>query len=638
MARVLYGALFVVAIPLLLVVLAQRLDAIVQLPALCSPLAGGSLIAAGVTLMAWSMLVLWRLGGGLPMNAFPPPRFMRRGPYRALDHPIYLGFVMATAGVAIASSSAAGFWIITPLASLGCIAIVMGYEAADLDRRFGRNREPSLWALPPDSAGPPRPRHRAAVFFRLYLPWLVLYEWIGHLPVPDGIDVRLGPERHWPVFEWAEWPYASVYLAAIVAPFVAPSSAALRRFMVTGWWGTALGMTAYLVVPFIAPPRDFEPSSVAGHLLMWERADGLDGRAAFPSFHVFWTLLTAALLASRWPRLLVGAWATIAVIACVMTGMHAVVDLVAGALLFFVSWRIDRVWSLLRRSVERLANSWRAWQVGPVRIINHGVFAGVAAAVGVLITGTLVAGGDLAWIAALMIASLVGAAIWGQMVVGRPTSLRPFGYFGSVVGVGSVALVAWATGVEIGTLAAAAAVAAPWVQLIGRKRCLVQGCCHGAPVPSDRAWLGIRCVNEQSRVVRLSSLRAVPIHATPFYSMVANALLGAMLLRLALLRAPIVIIIGAYFVLAGMSRFVEEAFRGEPHTPVIGGLRLYQWLSIGMVLIGAMVMMLPADGAPWPTPRLTAGVVAVALVAFVLHAFAMGVDFPASSRRFSRLA
>jgi len=98
------------------------------------------------------------------------------------------------------------------------------------------------------------------------------------------------------------------------------------------------------------------------------------------------------------------------------------------------------------------------------------------------------------------------------------------------------------------------------------------------------------------------------------------------------------LVIGVYLILAGLSRFVEESYRGEPQTPVIGGLRLYQWLSVILLVVGALVTTVartpvPGHGLSF-RPTLLVLVAAYAL----LCALAMGVDFPRATGRFTRLA
>ena len=123
------------------------------------------------------------------------------------------------------------------------------------------------------------------------------------------------------------------------------------------------------------------------------------------------------------------------------------------------------------------------------------------------------------------------------------------------------------------------------MQAIGRLRCLVQGCCHGREAAPK---VGIRYTHPRSRVTRLSPLGGVPVHPTPVYSMLANLVIGPILVRLWMLRAPLAFVVGMYFLLSGLARFVEEHYRGEPQTPSYGGLRVYQWLAIAWGVAGAV--------------------------------------------------
>ncbi len=93
-----YGALFVLVLPLLLVFWARATRDVVQLALPPAPNLGGWLAALGLLLMAWAMLSLWRFGDGLPMNAYPPQKFVQRGPYAFVAHPIYVAAVLALRG------------------------------------------------------------------------------------------------------------------------------------------------------------------------------------------------------------------------------------------------------------------------------------------------------------------------------------------------------------------------------------------------------------------------------------------------------------------------------------------------------------------------------------------------------------
>ena len=101
-------------------------------------------------------------------------------------------------------------------------------------------------------------------------------------------------------------------------------------------------------------------------------------------------------------------------------------------------------------------------------------------------------------------------------------------------------------------------------------------------------------------------------------------------------KTPPSFLLGLYLILSGIGRFVEEAFRGEVQTPIIRNLRLYQWTAIITVIIGIGFTIVHSD------PILLNGNISweIFVAAFIggfLTFFAMGVDFPNSNARFSRL-
>jgi hypothetical protein len=102
--------------------------------------------------------------------------------------------------------------------------------------------------------------------------------------------------------------------------------------------------------------------------------------------------------------------------------------------------------------------------------------------------------------------------------------------------------------------------------------------------------------------------------------------------------APLTLIAGIYLVLAGLVRFIEEGYRGEPMTRIVGGLHIYQWFAVGMVVAGLLVMMIDSPSAPPIGTSALLPALAMGLAFFAVCGFAMGVDFPDSQRRFSRLS
>ena len=126
------------------------------------------------------------------------------------------------------------------------------------------------------------------------------------------------------------------------------------------------------------------------------------------------------------------------------------------------------------------------------------------------------------------------------------------------------------------------------------------------------------------------------MHATPVYSILWNVVIAAALIRLLQLGASAAFVCGIYFVLSGFGRFVEEAYRGEPQTRVIAGLRFYQWIAIACVAAGAVFTCVRGSAA-LPAFAVRPSSIVLGVACGVLTCFISGVDFPESNRRFARL-
>ncbi|MEW8977931.1 MAG: prolipoprotein diacylglyceryl transferase family protein [Symbiobacterium sp.] len=599
----LYGFVWAVLAPGLLLWWAVASEDVVTLPAVHAPAAGAALAGAGTVLMLLGMLALAVHGKGLPMNAYPPPRYVARGIYRWVSHPIYVGFVLLAAGLSVWAGSASGLWLVTPVAALALAALVAGYEGRDLRRRFGSAVRPARLGLPAPGRGRPAWWERASVYLLVLLPWGLF-----------GLALtRLG------MAPWSGWTHGAALAVAAATPLFVRRKKTLRRFAVTGLLGLVAAALLYLLWPNapVAWP-------VFWGLLSWgawrRRGRGCSGVG----------LTCAALLAVGTvlggaespgaPAALDGNASTrLAVVIAV--GLFLLVDLHAA------------LWRMLLRGAERVANSWREWRIGPVRILNHGFYTGAGGALGALVVMRLAGSGHVLPVVGVALASLLGAALWAQYIEGSPVLLRPLGWYGGLLGGLAGCGLLLLRGVDVLPLLGALALALPLVQATGRLRCLVQGCCHGAPTATAA---GIRYRHPRSRVTQIAGLAGVPLHPTPLYSILANLCLAALLFRLWAVGAPVGVVIGLYLILSGLARFVEEAYRGEPQTPTVARLRLYQWLAVGSALLGVpftLVNVPPPDPAP-VTPGMLAAALLVGLVAW----FVTGVDFPGSNRRFSRLA
>ena len=632
--KVAYAALFVGVLPALLVLWAARLDRWVRLPVPEAAWAGAVLVAAGVAIMTAGTIALWRYGGGLPMSAFPPERLVSCGIYRYLADPLYVGSVAVAIGTSLIFASPSGLWIVSPVLALACVAWVMGFERERTRQRFGTVAQPLL-RLPSAVDDAPTPWHHAAVYALVFIPWLAIYlsvEFLGAASNAPSSGLPL--DAVIPVMPWTAIIYESVYPMVVLAPLFARRQRDLRLFARRGLWAMAFIIPFYLLVPVVYEPRAIPGAGFFSSWVALERTFN-SPLTAFPAFHVVWACIAASMYTStyrhgRWMWLL-----TIAIgVSCTTVGIHAASDVVAALALYAVLARGTEAWEWLRRASERGANSWQEWSLGPLRLLSHGLFIGLAVAVSFPI-GIWLGGPDLTWwIFAASLAGAVTAALWAQLIEGSPQLLRPFGYFGGMIGVIVTVVVAGYAGVDAWRFLAATCVLLAYGQGLGRLRCLVNGCCHGRPAPTP---IGITYVHPMPRPTRLANLGGVPIHPTQVYSLLWLLLVGVVLTRLWIIEAPLSFIAGMYFVLVGLGRFVEEHYRGEPQTAVIAGFRLYQWLTLVFVAGGAALTTLPSANAPAPVP-VGWPAIAVSLLAAAIGTASFGMDVPTSNRRFSRLA
>lgn len=270
-----------------------------------------------------------------------------------------------------------------------------------------------------------------------------------------------------------------------------------------------------------------------------------------------------------------------------------------------------------------------------MRVLHIGWLAALPAFAGAAYAMLLLGPAALGLTLGLFVALPVGAALWAQLIEGSPALSRPYGFFGGVLAAVAYALLApLLFGASPWLVLGGFAAAAPWAQGFARLRCFANGCCHGAPCPPA---LGVVYRHPRTRVVRLAGLGGVPLHPTQLYSLVANVLIGLLTMRLWAEGVSLALLTGVYFVLMGLARFVEEAWRGEPQTPSWAGLRLYQWVAMACVLGGAALTAVPgAPHAPAPEPSLAA--LWAGLGAGAVTWLVTSIDFPRSTHRFARLA
>ena len=357
---------------------------------------------------------------------------------------------------------------------------------------------------------------------------------------------------------------------------------------------------------------------------------------ACPSFHMIWAVYAALCIRQRFPQLTLVAVAMVLLTgaSCLLTGSHAAIDVIVGVPVALVCWHHKSIWEKTVRGAEALGNSWAAIEFGPLRIINHALWSAIAAGIGISLVLWMV-GPHLAIETALVFTSgLIVAGAWGYWLEGSNRLSRPFGYYGFLFGaIGALVVLAIFDRTTAQTIMAAFSCAAPLAQAIGRLRCLIQGCCHGRPTITAP---GICITHPMSRVSALSELHGVRIHPTQLYSAAANLMIFALLWRQWECGATTTFIGGLYLILSSLARFAEEGYRGEKQTPYFFNLAIYQWLAVVLCLTGIGLSMIEGNSVHLAA-TLTKETIMGAVLAALLAALLMSIDFPKSQRRFSRL-
>ncbi|MEH6771157.1 prolipoprotein diacylglyceryl transferase family protein [Maribacter arcticus] len=614
--KTLYAIVFLIVIPGMLWGWAKFTEDLINLPVIESTLAGYILIIFGVLLMAWAMYALKTYGKGLPMNAYPPLKFVTNGPYHFFRHPIYWGFGILMVGYFILTKSASGLWLVTPITILAIIALVMGYEAIDMKKRFPNESMTTILDLPAKIKEPPGIRARLVSLFwvaaPLFLANFIIAQWAGNTAAIVGKPLVL------PIHTENQYlPLLSV-LFIMAIPFVIKRKDLLRTWAMTSIIAVCISTFTALLYPGLG-------------------AQYLPFNNAYVYFVPIFLMLLSVKVIFRQSKPL-GVLFSIVAIALMSIQLtfsrSAVLHLSSAIIIFLLADNYFHVWIFLRKGAEKIANSWKEWIFGKVRVINHGFYVGFGTFLGILLAGILV-GDAYAWaILIFAFVVIVFSALWAQLIEGSEKLKRPYGYYGALVGIIFASFTVWAMGYNVWVIIGVISVVMPWVQGIGRFRCLVNGCCHGGKV--DKPYIGIKYFHHRSRVCGISHLKGELLHPTPLYAMLWLFLVGFILFSLWYNNFSSPFIFGLYLILTGIGRFVEEAYRGEVQTHIIKGLRLYQWTAILSVLIGIIMTVINVEvinitsDVGWET-------ILSAIIGGLFTIFAMGVDFPNSNARFSRL-
>jgi protein-S-isoprenylcysteine O-methyltransferase Ste14 len=614
--KFLYSVLFLVVVPAGIWLWAEAIGQKLSLPAVESIVGGGLLFVAGILLLMWGMYALWKYGRGLPMNAYPPPHLVSRGPFRIFRHPLYTGFAMLTIGWFMADGQAAGFWIISPLVILSMVALVLGYEAPELKHRFPDSSFRSLTDVPENSRKQPDATDRFSALF-----WVLVL-----IFVCNGIIVSMSGKTDSTGIFYYEWlpgatafiPHIVGFLLVIIISFVLKNKYILREWIIS----VAVSAVFSVILSFIWPETG--AAIISG--IPWP---GLSVPIIVILISCYFLFKKPAI--ARFFLVIAG---LLLVAFRIIVSQEALFLLIVTLGISLVSVFHRNIWQFLRIWSEKIANSWHEWVFGKIRVINHGFYVGFGAFLGILLAGIL-AGREYA-LALLVFAVIVTicSALWAQIIEGSARLKRPFGFYGGLVGIFFGSIAVWAMGLNAWVIIGVSSVVMPWVQAIGRLRCLVNGCCHGCRVENPNT--GIRYFHPRSRVNNISGLNGELLHPTQLYSILWLTIVGVVMLRLWNIGLSSSFIFGLYLILTGIGRFVEEAYRGESQTPVVSRLRLYQWTAIASIVAG--IVMTVIDISPVDiVSGFSLQVLAAAIICGLFIFFAMGVDFPYSNRRFSRL-
>ena len=620
--KVLYGALFIIILPVLLILWSIRAEDALSLPPWGNPGFGLLMCTIGLGMMITGMVNLWHKGKGMPMSPYPPIEFVTTGIYRYLSHPIYIGVCLLTIGLSVYTASSAGLWLVSPILIMSCVSYVMGFEQETTRRRFPNLSYRPLITIPESRDETPSIWDRVSTYLLVYIPWISLY----------GITSILGIQHHNENTFWLSSPLhllthisTDIWLLALIPVFLTPLLIArkryLRQFTIWGLMSAGISLFLFTLYPYIAVTHLYFNKTVY---------------IQFPAYPAIWVLISMYQIELRFPngKTVFRIFSTIYLISCITTGLYSPINVAGALMVYLLVFNRVMVWRMVLKVGETIANSWKEWNWGPVRMMNHGFYGGLATFTGFYMVGLFLGSSYLLSIFVVTVTAMICAALWAQIIEGSKKLLRPLGFYGGVIGVilGS-GLAHLIFGTDFILIWAAFAVAAPWIQAIGRLRCLVQGCCHGRLSSPET---GIRYTHPRSRVTRLSDLGGKYIHPTQVYSILSNVIYGSTLIAFWFQSVPLPLIIGLSFIFNGLCRFVEEAYRGEPQTSIVLGLRIYQWIALIGVILGAVLTTLP-DQRIHPDIIFDINILWFAIIAGILSIFLTGIDFPRSDKRFSRL-
>lgn len=147
----------------------------------------------------------------------------------------------------------------------------------------------------------------------------------------------------------------------------------------------------------------------------------------------------------------------------------------------------------------------------------------------------------------------------------------------------------------------------PLAHAIGRLGCFCSGCCYGRATDS---WIGMCFPNSITGLA--PDVRVIP---TQLIESGLNLILFVALVLFTLKRRRGFTTLFVYLIAYGVERFLLEFLRGDEIRGIFGLFSTSQWISIGLMLLGAAGLIIthaakkraPADPAPDPKSDAGAG-------------------------------
>jgi prolipoprotein diacylglyceryltransferase len=174
----------------------------------------------------------------------------------------------------------------------------------------------------------------------------------------------------------------------------------------------------------------------------------------------------------------------------------------------------------------------------------------------------------------------------------------------------------------------------PMFQIFIRLGCASYGCCFGHPNSGPAA-----IVYHDVHAPAFQRHGSTPLHPSQFYSIVKDVIVLTVVNSLFHKFMAKGLPVALWLMLYPSLRFFVDFTRDPAKKPYYGGLRSSQWISIGLFVTGTAVLLgLPLDRYTASTSvvdalRISARLLHVSLVAFVLHLASFGISFVIQDRK-----